>query len=37
MARGILVPLPGIKLVHPAVETGVLATGPPGRSHPVHF
>ena len=32
MARGILAPLPGIELVSPALEGGVLTTGPPGES-----
>ena len=32
MACGILVPLPGTDLVSPALEGGVLTTGPPGGS-----
>ena len=32
VARRILVPRPGIQPVPPAVEAGVLTTGPPGRS-----
>ena len=31
-ASGILVPPRGIKLVSPALESGFLTTGPPGKS-----
>ena len=32
MARGILIPLPGIKATFPALQGGFLATGPPEKS-----
>ena len=32
MACGILVPRPGTELVSPALEGGILTTGPPGKS-----
>ena len=32
VARGILVPQPGIELTSPALEAGFSATGPRGRS-----
>ena len=36
-ACGILVPRPGIEPVPPAVERGVLTTGPPGKSPKIAF
>ena len=37
VARGILVPLPGIKPVSPALQAGFLTTGPPGKSQPSYL
>ena len=37
IACGILVPLPGIKPLSPALEGGFLTIGPPGKSLPRAF
>ena len=36
-ARGILAPWPGLEPTAPALEGGVLTTGPPGRPLPTYF